>query len=160
MSDAELIQKLETEQIQTSEADSRQASSSTFTFYTLPNNNANSASIPIPTTTQPIAIANATVNTGSRVILRGTVGWEAQTLGIRGVEVLFRIWRGAPITGTLINSALDSGDVDREIPTLFTHVDTGFTGPQSITYVLTAELTDPVTSARIIGPLTFTASVY
>lgn len=157
MSDAELTHKQEIEPIQTLEIDPRQAQSA-FSFYTLPNNNANSASIPIPTTTQPVAIANIQVNTGNRILLRATVGWEAQTFGARGAEVLFKIWRGAPIAGILISSALDSGDVDRNISTIFNHVDTGFTTSQRITYTLTVELTDPSTSARIIGPLTFTAA--
>jgi hypothetical protein len=127
-------------------------------FYTLPDNTAGSVSIPITATPQPIALLNIDVDANSKVLLRGTVGWIGTGPTFPKTDVVFKLWRGAPITGNLIFSVDDSGDFDRNKVTTFGHVDTGFSALQNVTYVLTAELVDPARAAVVIGALTLTAS--
>ncbi len=130
-----------------------------FSYYTLPDNTAGSVLIPITTTPQPIALINIGVNTNDEVVLRGTVGWLITKPGIAFLitDVVFKLWRGAPVTGELIFSVEDSSDFDKNKVTSFAHVDTGFSGSQEVTYVLTAEVADERQSAAVIGALTLTA---
>jgi hypothetical protein len=130
-----------------------------FSYYTLPDNTAGSVLIPITTTPQPITSINIGVNTNDKVVLRGTAGWLITVPGIAFLttNVVFKLWRGAPVTGRLIFSVEDSSDFDKNKVTSFAHVDTGFSAPQEVTYVLTAELTNINRSAAVIGALTLTA---
>lgn len=127
----------------------------TVRFFVLPNNTAGSVLIPITNSPQPIAFLTVPIAANEVVSLRATVGW----VGTSGIaNAIFKIWRGAPVTGTLINSSEESSEsgIDRFKVTNLSHVDSGVTG--NITYTLTAELAEPGRSANIIGPLTFTAA--
>ena len=126
-------------------------------FFTLPNNTADSVLIPISTTPQPIALLNLPVAADTQIVLRGTVGWRSTGPATPKTDVVFKLWRGAPLTGQLIFSVDDSIDVDRNKVTEFAQVDSGFTTSQSVTYVLTAELVDPARAANVIGALTLTS---
>ena len=128
----------------------------TFRFFVLRNNTAGSVLIPITNTPQPIAFVTTSLAANQVLSLRATIGWAGTSGGI--ANAVFKIWRGAPITGTLINSSEESSEtsVDRFKVTNLAHVDSGFTG--NATYTLTAELLDTGRSANIIGPLTFTAA--
>lgn len=106
-------------------------------------------------------IASLTTNVASNLLiaLRATIGWQAVSGG--RTNVIFKIWRGAPVTGTLIFSAEDSGEsgFDRNRVTSFSHVDSGFTASQPVTYTLTVETPDAGRIVNIVGPVTFTAAV-
>jgi len=129
-----------------------------FSFYALPDNTADSVIIPITTSPQPIALLNIEVSTSSEVVLMGTVGWKnTSQAATPKASVIYKLWRGAPNTGSLIFSVNDSADVERNKVTSFAQVDTGFSASQNVTYILTAELTDPTKSANVIGALTLTA---
>ena len=126
-----------------------------FKFYVLPNNTTGSVLIPVSATIQPIAFLSTTLNNNEAINLRAVIGW----VGLSGISnVVYKIWRGAPVTGTLINSSLESSEsgLDRNKVTNLAQVDTGSFG--TVTYILTAELLDPARGANIIGPLTFTAA--
>lgn len=132
-----------------------------FSFFVLPDNTNGAANIPIssnaasPTILPSIAIHS---DRDDAVWLTASVGWRAVT----GVpNVLFRIWRNAPITGVLIASALQGGDSSSEknYVTSFSHIDTKFAHSRERQYFLTAEVTNgPTPSATITGPVTFTAA--
>ncbi len=129
-------------------------------FYEFPNNVTGGAAIPILGTPTPLASLTANAGVNLAISLRATVGWMAQNVGRNTTRVIFKIWRGAPVTGTLVVSVEDSGEsvFDRDKVTTFSGVDSGFTGSQTVTYVLTAELPDALTAAQVIGGLTFTSS--
>lgn len=111
-------------------------------------------------TQAPVPVASIVVNVepGQNVILRYSACWIATSSLLPKVDMLFKIWRGAPITGTLIASADDSADVERGAVTSFSHVDSGFTSAQTVTYVVTVEAPDPGHTASIVGALTTTGS--
>ncbi len=92
------------------------------------------------------------------MILRYSACWIVTGTSTSKVDMLFKIWRGAPITGTLIASADDSADAEGGAVTSFSHVDSGFTSSQAITYVITAEVPDSDRTASIVGALTTTGS--
>ena len=138
-----------------------------FNFFVLPNNTSGSVSQPIALS--PGFTVLATLGLHCRdfdhgVILTATVGWLAVTDGtdLDRVNVLFKIWRGAPGHGNLIFSADDSGEsgFDSRKVTSFTHVDARFDhrSEKSRSYTLTAELPDPGSAATVIGPITFVAT--
>lgn len=127
-------------------------------YYQFPNNIFGTANIPVTQTPVPVAFIVVNVEPGQNVILRHTACWIATGSLTPKVDMLFKIWRGAPITGTLIASADDSADVERGAVTSFSHVDSGFTSAQTITYVITAEAPDPGHTASIVGALTITGS--
>lgn len=56
-------------------------------------------------------------------------------------DVLFKIWRGAPVTGQLVCSVQDSAEsfFDSLVTTDFSEVVTGLVANQPVTFVLTAE---------------------
>ncbi|HWR44255.1 hypothetical protein [Sporomusa sp.] len=141
-----------------------------FRFFVLPNNTTGSVSIPITRSPATTTLASLTrrsdCDSDSAVLLSATVGWVAITdgTGLDRVDVLFKIWRGAPVTGTLIFSADDSGEsgFDSRKVTSFSHVDTrfDFRSSKPPTYFLTAELPDTGSVATVIGPITFTATEF
>lgn len=126
-------------------------------FFTLPNNTSGSVSIPVTASVTPLAAITVQASPNLVLALRAAVGWQ-QTLGQR-TPILFKIWRGAPNTGNLIYSTLDSGEgsFDSRKVTALAHIDHGFTTSGPVTYILTAEVTNPSASVNVIGPLTFTA---
>jgi hypothetical protein len=129
--------------------------------YQFPNNVADTALIPLSALPIPLAALALPVNSNSQVIIRGTVGWvdTESILEVNQTSVLFKIWRGAPFTGTLIFSVRDSSEswADRNKTTSFVHVDDNSTESKDITYVLTAELVT-VGQANVVGPLFFFVS--
>jgi len=126
-------------------------------FFTLPQNTSGSVIIPITTSVTPLAALTVQASPDLDLSLRAAIGWQLPPG--RTTPILFKIWRGAPNTGNLIYSALDTGEgsFDFRKVTALAHVDRGFTTTGLVTYTLTAELTDPGTAASVIGPLTFTA---
>lgn len=133
--------------------------SDTIRYFQLPNNTVGGANIPLTQTPAPVAFVNVDVKPGQDVVLRSSIGWRTTNHVIPKVDVLFKLWRGAPVTGTLIASADDSADIERAAVTSFSHVDSGFTAAQTVTYVLTAEAPDPDYTASIVGALTLTSNV-
>ena len=138
-----------------------------FRFSVLPNNVSGGVSIPLTLSPTPTILASLTLRSDCDfdfTVLTATVGWLAVTDGtdLERVNVLFKIWRGAPLTGCLIFSADDSGEsgFDSRKVTSFTHVDTGLRSFKDPTYFLTAELPDTGSAARVIGPITFTATEF
>ncbi len=127
-------------------------------YYQLPNNTFGAANIPVAQTPVPVGFIVIDVQPGQNVILRHSACWIATGSVFPKVDMLFKIWRGAPITGTLIASADDSADVETGAVTSFSHVDSGFTSAQTVTYVITAEAPDPGRTASIVGALTITGS--
>jgi len=128
-------------------------------FYELPDNTADSVSIPVTDTPQPLAFL--TVNTAPEkvILLRFIIGWRAAGVSATPkTDIIFKLWRGAPVTGTLIFSADDSADIERNALSAMVHVDSGFTVSQKVTYTLTAEAPDPGKPATIIGPIAFSAA--
>lgn len=126
-------------------------------FFTLPQNTFGSVNIPITASATPLAAITVQTSPDLELALRAAVGWQLPPGRI--TPVLFKIWRGAPNTGNLIYSALDSaeGNYDFRKVTALAHVDRGFTTSGLVTYTLTAELTSSGTAASVVGPLTFTA---
>jgi len=57
-------------------------------------------------------------------------------------SVMFKIWRGEPVTGKLVCSVLDGGESKSAIykVTSFEHVDAGFRESWNAVYTLTAQL--------------------
>lgn len=127
-------------------------------YYQFPNNVFGAASIPVTQTPVPVGFITVNVQPGQNVILRHTACWVTTSSTVPKVDVLFKIWRGAPITGTLIASADDSADFEGGAVTSFSHVDSGFTSAQTVTYVITAEAPDAGRTASIVGALTTTGS--
>jgi hypothetical protein len=127
--------------------------------YTLPQNTSGSVGIPVAAAGTPLASLTLPVTTGSIISLRAAAGWMVAASSSQVAPILFKIWRGAPTTGTLIYSTLDSGEAsyDNNKVTALAHIDRGFTAAGQVTYTLTAELPDPASAVSIIGPLTFTA---
>lgn len=141
-----------------------------FRFFVLRNNTTGSIAIPLTASPIPTTLATLTLRSNfdcdKAVLLTATVGWLAVNngTGLDRVNVLFKIWRGNPATGTLIFSADDSGerDYDSRKITSFTHVDGHFDlrSSRPPIYVLTAELPDAGSAATVIGPVTFTATEF
>jgi len=127
-------------------------------YYQFPNNIFGAASIPVAQTPVPVGFIVVNVQPGQNVILRHSACWIATSSIFPKVDMVFKIWRGAPVTGTLIASADDSADVERGAVTTFSHVDSGFTSAQTVTYVITAEAPDAGNTASIVGALTTTGS--
>lgn len=143
-----------------------------FRFYVLPNNTVGSVAIPLTLSPTPTTLASLPLRCGcdcdcdynSTVLLSATVGWQAITngTGLSRVNVLFKIWRGAPVTGTLIFSTVDSAEstFDNGKVTSFSHVDSRSWALEAPVYVLTAELPYAGSAATVIGPITFTATEF
>lgn len=127
-------------------------------YYQYPNNVFGAANIPVAQTPVPVGFITVNVEPGQNVIIRHTACWIATASLFPKVDMLFKIWRGAPVTGTLIASADDSADLEGGAVTSISHVDRGFTSAQTITYVITAEAPDPGRTASIVGALTITGS--
>ncbi|MDR3540213.1 MAG: hypothetical protein P4L69_04490 [Desulfosporosinus sp.] len=130
-----------------------------FSFYVLPNNISNSALIPISVSPQPLAYVQAATGINKMIIVRVSAGWR-----IKNVEndtycaVMFKIWRGEPVTGELVCSLLDGGEsksTNYKV-TSFEHVDAGFREFSNTVYTLTAQLATG-SCAEIVGCLTMTA---
>lgn len=133
-----------------------------FNFFELPNNVVGGALIPIMTSPTPLGSVTIRTQAGLPVILRGTIGWTAvrNATGRNRADILYRIWRGAPVTGAEIYSTQDSAEAgrDRNKVTFTSQADTGFVGSQDVTYTLTAELINDG-AANVVGPLTFYAAI-
>lgn len=127
-------------------------------FFQLPNNTSGAANIPVAQTPVPVGFIVVDVQPGQSVALRSTVGWRVISRFTTKADVLFKIWRGAPVIGTLVASADDSADVEGGAVTTFSHVDTSFTTAQRVVYILTAEVPEPRNSISITGPVSFTGS--
>jgi hypothetical protein len=132
------------------------ANSNILSYYQFPNNTFGAANIPVSQTPVPVGFITVNVQPGQNVILRHSCCWTASTL--YAVDVLFKIWRGPPVTGTLIASATDSSDYEGGAVTSFSHVDRTFVIPETITYVITAEVLTPGRTLNIVGALTTTGS--
>ena len=79
-----------------------------FSFYVLPNNNSNSALIPITEFPQPLAYVQAATGINNIIIVRVSVGWRINNVDNETYcSVMFKIWRGEPVTGELVCSLLD-----------------------------------------------------
>lgn len=138
-----------------------------FRFSVLPNNVSGGVSIPLTLSPTPTILASLTLRFDCDfdfTLLTATVGWLAVTDGtdLERTNVLFKIWRGAPLTGCLVFSANDSGDSDSDSGkvTSLTHVDTGLKSLRGLAYFLTAESAGCRQYARVIGPITFTATEF
>lgn len=127
-------------------------------FFQLPNNTSGAANIPVAQTPVPVGFIVVDVQAGQSVALRSTVGWRIISRFTNKADVLFKIWRGAPVTGILVASADDSADVEGGAVTTFSHVDAGFTTAQRVVYVLTAEVPEPRNLISITGPISLTGS--
>lgn len=136
-----------------------------FSFSVLPSNTSGSVAIPLTLSPTPTTLATLTLQSGCdcncAVALSATVGWVAVAngTGLTRVDVLFKIWRGVPLSN-LVFSAIDSADsaLANRIVTSFNHVDTRFGSSRFYTYYLTAELPNIGSAATVIGPITFTAT--
>jgi len=135
-------------------------SSNIVSYYQFPNNVFGAASVPVAQTPVPVGFIVKNVEPGQNVILRHTACWVVTSGGsvFPKVDMLFKIWRGAPVTGTLVASADDSADLERGAVTSFSHVDRGFTSARTVTYVITAEIPEPGHTASIVGAFTITGS--
>ncbi|OAT85818.1 hypothetical protein [Desulfotomaculum copahuensis] len=136
-----------------------------------PSNTSGAITPPLPLSTAPTVIA-ALIGPASmsiddladRVWLTGTVGWLAVTLGTgaTSTDVVFRIYRNAPITGPQVFSTRSSATPTVPyVTTSFDHVDQNIIttpGQQLVPYFLTAELPLAGSAANIIGPITFTGA--
>ncbi len=126
--------------------------------YELPNNIVNGTLIPLSTLPVPVAALSLEAGENAPIIIRGTVGWQVTLTDeiVQKTVVLFKIWRGAPYSGTLIYSIRDSGEswADMNKTTSFVHVDDGIVTAGIYTYTLTVELAS-VGKANIVGPLLF-----
>ncbi|EHQ88498.1 hypothetical protein [Desulfosporosinus youngiae] len=127
-------------------------------YFEFPNNIVGGANIPVAQTPVPVAVFEVAVQPSQVVVLRPAVGWKATGDLYPKVDVLFKLWRGAPVTGVLVASADDSADREEMAVTSFSHVDSGFTTAQTIAYVLTAEAPDPDHRASIVGAMTLTGA--
>ncbi|SHE52283.1 hypothetical protein SAMN02745133_00601 [Desulforamulus putei DSM 12395] len=147
-----------------------------FEFQTLqPTNTSGATSIPLTTTPTTIACLTGDdalniLDVCSRVWLTATVGWQAinNADGEEKVDILFKIFRDAPVTGSLIFSCRQSADADEDdlATTTFTHVDLPLLPidpcdkhcHKKVSYFLTAELPLAGSQANVIGPITFTGA--
>ncbi len=133
--------------------------SAEFSFYVLPNNISNSALIPITQSPQPLAYVQAATGINKMIIIRVSVGWRIKNVDNETYcAVMFKIWRGEPMTGELVCSLLDGGETKstNDKVTSFEHVDAGFREFSNTVYTLTAQLTSGA-GAEIVGCLTMTA---
>ena len=132
-----------------------------FSFYVLPNNAANSALIPITRSPQPLAFVQVTTGINKITLIRVSVGWRIKAVDDETYcAVLFKIWRGEPVTGKLVCSLLDGGEsksVNDKV-TSFEHVDVGLKEFSNTVYTLTAQLASG-SGAEVVGCLTMTALV-
>ncbi|MHB8125784.1 MAG: hypothetical protein ACYDEJ_09135 [Desulfitobacteriaceae bacterium] len=130
-----------------------------FSFYVLPNNISNSALIPITSSPQPLAYVRAATGINKVFIVRVSAGWRIEKVDNETYcAVMFKIWRGEPVTGELICSLLDGGEsksTNYKV-TSFEHVDAGFREFSNTVYTLTAQLVSGF-GAEIVGCLTMTA---
>ena len=130
-----------------------------FSFYVLPNNISNSALIPITQSPQPLAYVQAATGINKLIFIRVSVGWRIKNVDNEAhCAVLFRIWRGEPVTGELVCSLVDGGESKSTNykATSFEHVDSGFREFSNTVYTLTAQLASE-SDVEIIGGLTMTA---
>jgi len=131
-------------------------------FFELPNNVVGGALIPIMNNATPLGSVTIRTQAGIPVILRGTIGWTAvrNATGSSRADILYRLWRGAPVTGTELYSTQDSAEAgrDRNKVTSVSQADTEFGGSQDVTYTLTAELVNDG-AANVVGSLTFYAAM-
>lgn len=130
-----------------------------FSFYGLPNNISNSALIPITVSPQPLAYVQAATGINKIIIVRVSAGWRIENVDNETYcSVMFKIWRGEPVTGKLVCSVLDGGESKSTIykVTSFEHVDAGFRESSNAVYTLTAQLASGF-GAEIVGCLTMTA---
>lgn len=125
----------------------------------LPNNNSNSVLIPITVSPQPLAYVQAATGINKVIVVRVSAGWRIKNVDNEtSCTVMFKIWRGEPVTGELICSVLDGGEsksTNYKV-TSFEHVDGGFREFSNTVYTLTAQL-DSGLGAEIVGCLTMTA---
>lgn len=130
-----------------------------FSFYVLPNNISNSALIPITVSPQPLAYVQAVIGINMVIIVRVSAGWRIKNIeNETSCAVMFKIWRGEPVTGELVCSLLDDGEsksTNYKV-TSFEHVDAGFIESSNTVYTLTAQLASGF-GAEIVGCLTMTA---
>lgn len=131
-----------------------------FRFFVLPNNFSGSVNLPIsssPANPTILASLEIPVELHDAIWLTGNVGWMADS-GI--ANVLFKIWRGSPVTGTLIYSALQGGEsgFERNYIASLSHIDVDECHSSCTTYFLTAEVINPPATATVIGPITFIAA--
>lgn len=132
---------------------------SVFSFYVFPNNTSNSALIPITRSPQPLAYVQVTTGINKIILIRVSVGWRIKAADNETYcAVLFKIWRGEPVTGELVCSLLDGGESKslHDKVTSFEHVDTGLKEFPNIVYTLTAQLASG-SGAEVVGCLTMTA---
>lgn len=122
-------------------------------FFTLPRNTYESASIPITSSVIPLAAITILTCPELDLAMRAAVGWRLSPG--RSASVLFKIWCGAPNTGKLIYSSLDTGEgnFDLRKVTALAHVDRGFFTFELMTYTLTTELKNPGAEASVIGSI-------
>lgn len=141
------------------QGDNNSQCSKGFAFYKLPYNTAGAKSIVISTNrNNPTILASVKVHAGS-----GDVVWLTAAVGWRpadgNTDVIFKIWRNAPVTGALIYSVLVGGEnkYERNYISSFSHVDTSLSdNVGEYEYILTVENISN-TIANIKGPVTFTA---
>ena len=125
-------------------------------FYTLPLNTSGAAEIPIFNTPTPLASLTIVAGSGNDIAtVRANIGWQARN---EPTQVLYKIWRGAPVTGQLVCSVQDSAEssFDNVATTDFSDVVSSLISGQPVTFILTAETVGTGTQANVIGPLTFT----
>ncbi len=140
-----------------------------FTASVLQPNNFSEA-IALPLSGTPMVLAALTgaqalgLDAGDRVWLTGTVGWRAVAngTGVTRADVMFRIFRNAPVTGLQVFSIRESAEsgFDNFEATSFDHIDINpaADGNMLVSYFLTAELPLAGSAATVIGPVTFMAS--
>ncbi|EHQ88499.1 hypothetical protein [Desulfosporosinus youngiae] len=137
----------------------RTMNSEGFGYYVLPNNISDSALIPITESPQPLAYVQVATGINKVIIVRVSVGWRIKNVeNETSCTVMFKIWRGEPVTGELICSLLDGGEsksTNYKV-TSFEHVDAGFREFSKTVYTLTAQLASGI-GAEIVGCLTMTA---
>ncbi|AET70371.1 hypothetical protein Desor_4977 [Desulfosporosinus orientis DSM 765] len=130
-----------------------------FSFYVLPNNISNSVLIPITVSPQPLAYVQAATGINKVIVVRVSAGWRIKNVDNEtSCAVMFKLWRGEPVTGELICSLLDGGEsisINYKA-TSFEHVDSGFREFSNTVYTLTAQLVSGF-GAEIVGCLTMTA---
>lgn len=143
---------------------------SEFQFSVLSPNTSNTVTIPIAVGAAPITIAQLSGAAAlhiddltDRVWLSGTVGWEATGVATTISTIVLAIWRGAPVTGTLIfstrQSQISTGFVDDYVTTSFNHVDFPVvvaTAQTTVPYFLTVQAEANILAIR--GPITFTGA--
>jgi hypothetical protein len=131
-----------------------------FNYFVWPSNVSGAVDISISNNANnPTVLASLRVRADrdDAIWLNATIGWLASS---GTTHVLFKIWKDAPLTGTLVTSALVGGEsgFERNYVTSFSHVDVNLSSQREHIYFLTAEVVTANTSANVIGPITFTAS--